>query len=95
MGSPKTRRAMSSRAHRPQPPLPSSPSTDLVGRLRRAFNAVRDAQEMTERLLRRGPATTHPKLRAVLDDLEWTGRELTTALREIAAPSPEEPPREA
>ena len=77
----------------PQPPTsssrrappPATPTETLVGRLRRAFNAVRDAQEMTERVLRGAPAAIRPKLREVLDDLEWTGRELTTALDELTA----------
>ncbi len=36
-------------------PLPLSPQAAAIDRLRRAFNAVRDAQEMLERLVRTGP----------------------------------------
>ena len=65
------------------PPLPVSPRTAAVDRLRRAFNAVRDAQEMLERLVRSGPVTMRPRLLAPIDDLEWTAGALSTALLEL------------
>jgi hypothetical protein len=64
-----------------------------MDRLRRAFNAVRDAQEMLERLMRTGPATLHKTLPASIEDLEWTADALSTALRALqeAADAPTNP----
>jgi hypothetical protein len=64
-----------------------------MDRLRRAFNAVRDAQEMLERLMRTGPAALHRTLPASIDDLEWTADALSTALRALqeAADAPTNP----
>ena len=65
-----------------------------MDRLRRAFNAVRDAQEMLERLMRTGPAALRQTLPASIEDLEWTADALSTALRalqEAADPPPTKP----
>jgi hypothetical protein len=70
------------------PPLPLSPPAAAVDRLRRAFNAVRDAQEMLERLVRSGPVTMRPRLQAPIDDLEWTASALSTALHALQDPPP-------
>ena len=70
-------------------PLPLSPQAAAIDRLRRAFNAVRDAQEMLERLVRSGPVTIRSRLHAPIDDLEWTADTLSTtllALQDPAAP---------
>ena len=72
-------------------PPPLSPHAAAVDRLRRAFNAVRDAQEMLERLARTGPATVRATLSVPLEDLEWTAVELSTALTLLqnSTPGPE------
>ena len=67
---------------------PLSPHAAAVDRLRRAFNAVRDAQEMLERLALRGPVATRLTLQAPIGDLEWTADTLTTALRALQESSP-------
>jgi len=67
------------------PPLP--PHAALVNRLRRTFNAVRDAQEMLERLMRTGPAALRPTLPAPIADLEWTAEAVMTALRGLEDPT--------
>ena len=67
-------------------PLPLSPQAVAVDRLRRALNAVRDAQEMLERLVRSGPVTMRPRLLAPIDDLEWTAGTLSTALHALQDP---------
>jgi hypothetical protein len=67
--------------------VPLSPQAAAVDRLRRAFNAVRDAQEMLERLVRSGPVTIRPRLRAPIDDLEWTASALSTALLALQDPA--------
>ena len=67
-------------------PLPVSPHAATVDRLRRAFNAVRDAQEMLERLVRSGPVTMRARLLAPIDDLEWTAGALSTALHALQDP---------
>ena len=54
-----------------------------MDRLRRAFNAVRDAQEMLERLMRTGPIALRRTLPASIDDLQWTADALSTALRAL------------
>jgi prophage DNA circulation protein len=51
-----------------------------VDRLRRALNAVRDAQEMLERIVRKGPVALRRTLPASIEDLEWTADALSTAL---------------
>lgn len=61
-------------------PPPLSPHAAAVDRLRRAVNAVRDAQEMLERLVRTGPLAKRPTLQAAIVDLEWTAGALSTAL---------------
>jgi hypothetical protein len=68
-----------------QEPLP--PQAATLDRLRRAFNAVRDAQEMLERLVSSGPVTIRPRLRAPIDDLEWTASALSTALLALQDPA--------
>lgn len=71
-------------------PPPLSKHAAAVDRLRRAFNAVRDAQEMLERLVRTGPVAVRSTLAVPIEDLEWTAVELSTALallRESAAKS--------
>ena len=65
---------------RAPPPPPISPHAVTVDRLCRAFNAVRDAQEMLERLMRTGPAALRRTLPAPIEDLEWTAGVLSTAL---------------
>jgi len=67
-------------------PLPVSPHAAAVDRLRRALNAVRDAQEMLERLVRSGPPTMRPRLLAPIEDLEWTADALSTALHALQDP---------
>ena len=59
-----------------------------VDRLRRAFNAVRDAQEMLERLARTGPVTIRATLRLPIEDLDWTAGELSTALLALQEAAP-------
>lgn len=61
-------------------PLPLSPHAAAVDRLRRVLNAVRDAQEMLERLARKGPASVPSTLSAPIEDLEWAAAEVSTAL---------------
>jgi hypothetical protein len=61
-------------------PLPLSPHAVAVDRLRRVLNAVLDAQEMLERLVRSGPAAIRSTLATPIEDLEWTSVELSTAL---------------
>jgi prophage DNA circulation protein len=51
-----------------------------VDRIRRALNAVRDAQEMLERIVRKGPVALRRTLPASIEDLEWTADALSTAL---------------
>ena len=51
-----------------------------MDRLRRAVNAVRDAQEMLERLVRTGPLAKRRTLQEAIEDLEWTAGALSTAL---------------
>ena len=65
---------------RPRVTPPLSPHAAAVDRLRRAFNAVRDAQEMLERLVRTGPVALRRTLPAPIEDLEWTASALSTAL---------------
>jgi hypothetical protein len=67
--------------------LPLSPQAAAIDRLRRAFNAVRDAQEMLERLVRSGPVTIRPGLRAPIDDLEWTADALSSTLHALQDPA--------
>ena len=61
-------------------PPPLSPHAAAVDRLRRVLNAVRDAQEMLEQLVRTGPVAVRPTLSVPIEDLEWTAVELSTAL---------------
>ena len=61
-------------------PPPLSPHAAAMDRLRRAVNAVRDAQEMLERLVRTGPLAKRPTLQAAIADLDWTAGELSSAL---------------
>ena len=68
---------------------PLSPHAAAIDRLRRAFNAVRDAQEMLERLALRGPSATRQTLKTSIGDLEWTADALTTALRALQESGPE------
>jgi hypothetical protein len=72
-------------------PPPLSPHAAAMDRLRRAFNAVRDAQEMLERLVRTGPVVVRGTLSVPIEDLEWTAVELSSALTllEASAPKPE------
>ena len=73
-------------------PPPLSPHAAAVDRLRRAFNAVRDAQEMLERLVRTGPAAVRATLSVPIEDLEWTAGELSTALTLLQASAPQPAP---
>lgn len=68
-------------------PLPLSPQAAAIDRLRRAFNAVRDAQEMLERLVCSGPVTIRPGLRTPIEDLEWTADALSGALLALQDPA--------
>ena len=61
-------------------PPPLSPHAAAMDRLRRAVNAVRDAQEMLERLVRTGPLAKRPTLQATIVDLDWTAVALSTAM---------------
>jgi hypothetical protein len=79
-----TRRFVRSDATSP----PLSPHAAAVDRLRRAFNAVRDAQEMLERLARTGPMAVRATVAIPLEDLEWTAAELSTALTLLQASAP-------
>jgi hypothetical protein len=65
-----------------------SPHAAAADRLRRAFNAVRDAQEMLERLVRTGPVAVRATLSVPIEDLEWTAVELSTALTLLQASTP-------
>jgi hypothetical protein len=69
-------------------PLPLSAPAAAVDRLRRAVNAVRDAQEMLERLVRTGPLAKRPTLQAAIEDLDWTAVALSTALLALQEPAP-------
>jgi len=69
-------------------PPPLSPHAAAVDRLRRAFNAVRDAHEMLERLARTGPVSIRATVAIPLEDLEWTAAELSTALTLLQASAP-------
>jgi hypothetical protein len=71
-------------------PPPLSRHAAAVDRLRRVLNAVRDAQEMLERLARTGPVAVRPTLSLPIEDLEWTAVELSTALAVLQqrAPNP-------
>ena len=68
------------------PPLSSHAAA--VDRLRRVLNAVRDAQEMLERLVRTEPVAVGSTLSTPIEDLEWTVVELSTALAQEPAPTP-------
>ena len=52
---------------------------------------MRNAQEMTERLVRTAPPDSRTSLKAMLEDLEWTAQELTIALRELETIALERP----
>jgi hypothetical protein len=72
--------------------LAKTPESDFdaaVDRLRRVLNAVRDAQEMLERLVRTGPVASRSTLSASIEDLEWTAVELSTALAGLQEPDSE------
>jgi hypothetical protein len=69
-------------------PLPLSAPAAAVDRLRRAVNAVRDAQEMLERLVRTGPLAKRPPLQAAIEDLDWTAVALSTALLALQEAAP-------
>jgi hypothetical protein len=79
---------MITRFVRRDPPSPLSPHAAAVDRLRRAVNAVRDAQEMLERLVRTGPLAKRPTLQAAIGDLDWTAAALSTALFALEEPTP-------
>ncbi len=68
---------------------PESDFDAAVDRLRRVLNAVRDAQEMLERLVRTGPVAGRSTLSASIEDLEWTAVELSTALAGLQEPDSE------
>lgn len=68
-------------------PPPLSPHAAAVDRLRRASNAVRDAQEMLERLVRTGPLAKRPTLQTAIVDLDWTAAALSTALLALQEPT--------
>jgi hypothetical protein len=70
-------------------PSTLSPHAAAVDRLRRAFNAVRDAQEMLERLASTGPVAVRATLSVPIEDLEWTAVELSTALTLLQASAPQ------
>ena len=72
---------------RPRVTPPLSPQAAALDRLRRAFNAVRDAQEMLEQLARTGPAALRRTLPTPIADLEWTASALSTALLELQDPT--------
>ena len=67
--------------------LPLSPHAAAMDRVRRAVNAVRDAQEMLERLVRTGPLAKRPALQAAIADLDWTAGALSTALLALQVPT--------
>jgi hypothetical protein len=73
---------------RPRATPPLSPHAAAVDRVRRALNAVRDAQEMLERLGRKGPVALRRTLSAPIEDLEWTADALSTALRALQESAP-------
>ena len=73
---------------RPGTAPPLSANAMAMDRLRRAFNAVRDAQEMLERLVRKGPVTLRATLRGPIEDLDWTAGELSTALLVLQEATP-------
>jgi hypothetical protein len=68
-------------------PPPLSPHAAALDRLRRAVNAVRDAQEMLERLVRTGPLAKRPALQTAIVDLDWTAGALSTALLALQEPA--------
>ena len=68
-------------------PPPLSAPAAAVDRLRRAVNAVRDAQEMLERLVRTGPLAKRPTLQTAIEDLDWTAVALSTALLALQDPA--------
>ena len=69
-------------------PPPLSAPAAAVDRLRRAVNAVRDAQEMLERLVRTGPLAERPTLQTAIVDLDWTAVALSTAMLALQEPAP-------
>ena len=62
---------------------PETPHAAAVDRLRRAFNAVRDGQEMLERLALKGPVAARLAFKTAIEDLEWTADALTIALQAL------------
>ena len=70
-------------------PPPLSPHAAAVDRLCRVLNAVRDAQEMLERLSRTGPASVRSTLAVPIEDLEWTAVELSSALALLRESAPQ------
>ena len=80
--------SVTSRFVRQSTPPPLSPQAAAMDRLRRVLNAVRDAQEMLERLVRTGPLAVRSTLSAPIEDLEWTAAELSTALAVLQEPAP-------
>lgn len=70
------------------PPPPLSGHAAAVDRLRRVLNAVRDAQEMLERLARTGPVAVRSTLSVPIEDLEWTAVELSTAMAVLQERAP-------
>ena len=68
-------------------PPPLSPHAAAMDRLRQAVNAVRDAQEMLERLVHTGPLAKRPALQAAIVDLDWTAGALSTALLALKEPA--------
>ena len=73
-------------------PPPLSRHAAAVDRLRRVLNAVRDAQEMLERLVRTGPVAVRSTLSTPIEDLEWTAVELSTALAVLRESAPKPKP---
>ena len=69
-------------------PPPLSGHAAAVDRLRRVLNAVRDAQEMLERLARTGPVAVRSTLSVPIEDLEWTAVELSTAMAVLQERAP-------
>jgi hypothetical protein len=69
-------------------PPPLSKHAGAVDRLRRVLNAVRDAQEMLERLVRSGPVAVRSTLTVPIEDLEWTAVEVSTALALLQESAP-------
>jgi hypothetical protein len=68
-------------------PPPLSAHAVATNRLRGAVNAVRDAQEMLERLVRTGPLAKRPTLQAAIVDLDWTAGALSAALLALHEPA--------